>query len=182
MYLMDCKALIDLATMIGRAEAAAVLQARFDTVNAAMLGRLWNESAASFQNKASADLAPIERMAPTHFYPLLAGPARGPSERQAKATIVRHLTNPARFAVWPSGAPPSDHPVPPEGARPLVQGAPLGRGRVVPRVREEGVAAAELHLESLLVEAAVAVAGNCPRHAPCHAPCHAPRNARTRGR
>jgi hypothetical protein len=31
------------------------------------------------------------------------------------------MTNPARFAVWPTGEPPKDHPVPPEAARPLVQ-------------------------------------------------------------
>jgi len=31
------------------------------------------------------------------------------------------LTNNSRFAVWPSGSPPTDHPVPPMRARPLVQ-------------------------------------------------------------
>jgi len=121
MFLMDCMALIELATMLGRDDAVAELRRRFDVVNGAMLRVLWNESAGYFQNRRSADLTPIERMAPTHFYPLLAGPASGPSEEQARATVVKHLTNPVRFAVWPSGMPPKDHPAPPEAARPLVQ-------------------------------------------------------------
>ena len=60
-------------------------------------------------------------MAPTHFYPLLVGPGKGPTEAQASTTIKKHLTNPARFAVWPTANPPTDHPPPPDAARPLVQ-------------------------------------------------------------
>lgn len=121
MFLMDCKAQIALAKMIGRDDAVTTLQSRFDTVNAAMLANLWNSSAGYFQNRLSKDLSPVERMAPTHFYPLLAGPEAGPSADQVKATITRHLVNPARFAVWPTGDPPTDHPIPPAEARPLVQ-------------------------------------------------------------
>eukprot|EP01052_Picozoa_sp_SAG31_P025394 SAG31_NODE_2223_length_6152_cov_4.129688_5_plen_219_part_00 len=75
MYLMDCKAQIALAKMIGRTDAAATLQSRFDTVNKAMLGHLWNASASYFQNKLSLDLVPVERMAPTHFCKPMPGPA-----------------------------------------------------------------------------------------------------------
>lgn len=121
MYLMDCLAQIELAKMVGRTDAVATLQTRFDKVNAAMLKVLWNETAGYFQNKLSADLSPVERMAPTHFYPMLVGPSKGPSEKQVTTTIQKHMTNPARFAVWPSGAEPRDHPPPPDGARPLVQ-------------------------------------------------------------
>ena len=121
MFLMDCRAQMKLAALLGRTEAAATLQRRFDTVNAAMLKLLWNGTAGYFQNKLSSNNAPIERMAPTHFYPLLAGPEKGPSEAQAREMIVRHLTNPRRFAVWESGSPPVDRPPPPEEARPLVQ-------------------------------------------------------------
>jgi len=121
LFLMDCQAQIQLARMIGREDAAATLRARFDTVNTAMLATLWNESAGYFQNKRSQGLAPLERMAPTNFYPLLVGPAAGPSEEQARATVMRHLTNPARFGVWPSAEAPIDHPPPPPEARPLVQ-------------------------------------------------------------
>jgi hypothetical protein len=122
MFLMDCRAQIALAGMLGRTDAAAVLQSRFDTVNDAMKRLLWNETAGYFQNKLSdAALTPVERMAPTHFYPMLAGPKAGPTEQQVKVTVEKHLTNPARFAVWPAGEPPADHPVPPEEARPLIQ-------------------------------------------------------------
>jgi hypothetical protein len=121
MFLMDCKAQIALAKMIGRDDAVTTLQSRFDTVNKAMLANLWNSSAGYFQNRLSKDLSPVERMAPTHFYPMLAGPEAGPSADQVKATITRHLVNPARFAVWPTGDPPTDHPIPPAEARPLVQ-------------------------------------------------------------
>jgi hypothetical protein len=55
-------------------------------------------------------------MAPTNFYPLLAGKEHGPSEAQAKAMVTKHMTNPARFAVWKTGAPPTDHPIPPDEA------------------------------------------------------------------
>ena len=50
-------------------------------------------------------------------------PGEGPTEEQAATTIARHMTKPARFAVWPTGDPPKDHPVPPAEARPLVQWA-----------------------------------------------------------
>ena len=123
LFLMDCQAQMALATMLGgRDNAVATLQARFDEVNGAMQALLWNESASYFQNKRSdAALTPVERMAPTHFYPLLAGPAAGPTAAQARATVAAHLTNPARFAVWKGGTPPTDHPPPPADARPLVQ-------------------------------------------------------------
>ena len=120
MYLMDCQALMALARLINRTAVVPVLQSRFDQVNKP-LATTWNESAGYYQNKLSSTLAPIERMAPTHFYPLLVGPAAGPSNRQVTETVTRHLTNPARFAVWPSGSGPAVHPVPPETARPLAQ-------------------------------------------------------------
>ena len=119
MFLMDCRAQIALAEMLGRSEAAAELRLRFDTVNAAMLATLWNETAGVFQNFLSTPLKPSHITAPTHFYPLLAGPETGPSEAQVVATVTRSLTNPVKMAVWPSGTPPAD--LPPADARPLVQ-------------------------------------------------------------
>ena len=73
---MDCKAQIELAQMLGRDDAAAELQRRFDAVDAAMrTGKwsLWNESASRFVNRLSTDGSAVEHMAATHFYPLLAG-------------------------------------------------------------------------------------------------------------
>lgn len=120
MFLMDCQAQMKLGSMIGRTDAVATLKQRYNTVNQVM-PKLWNASAGYYQNKLSSDLSPIERMAPTHFYPLLVGPIDGPTEAQAKTMIEKHMTEPTRFAVWKSGSPPTDHPVPPDEARPLVQ-------------------------------------------------------------
>lgn len=105
--------------MLGRADVATDLRARFDVVNKAMLATLWNETEGLFQNCLSTPLAPITRLAPTHFYPLLAGPDLGPSEAQVVTTVKRVLTNNTKMAVWPSGTPPAD--LPPLYARPLVQ-------------------------------------------------------------
>lgn len=122
MFLMDCQAQLALARLIGRDTAIPVLQARFDTVNQAMKKYLWSEEQGYYMNKLSdVALTPIDKMAPTNFYPLLVGPTDGPSEAQAVTMVQRHLTNRSRFAVWPSGSPPTDHPVPPMDARPLVQ-------------------------------------------------------------
>jgi hypothetical protein len=119
MYLMDTKAQLGIAEMLGRKGAADELRRRFSVVNKAMLATLWNESEGVFQNCLSTPLKPITRLAPTHFYPLLAGPEQGPSEAQVVTTVRRALTNNSKMAVWPSGIPPID--LPPVYARPLVQ-------------------------------------------------------------
>ena len=120
MFLMDCQAQIALAKLIGRESAIPVLQARFATVNKAMLAHLWSEERGYFMNKLSdAVLTPVEHMAPTSFYPLLVGPADGPSEAQAVTMVERHLTNNSRFAVWANGTAPVDHPVRPSQPRVL---------------------------------------------------------------
>lgn len=117
LFLMDCKALIQLAQFLQRDAAATELQRRFNIVDAAMHTTLWDESRGSFVNKHSADLTVIDRMAPTHFYPLLAATS---NENQVRTMIKRHLTNATRFAVWPTGSPP-EPPPPPASSRPLVQ-------------------------------------------------------------
>lgn len=119
LYLMDTKALIGLAQMTGRSAAATELQHRLEKVGKVMVSALWNASEGVFQNKRPTPLTPIEMLAPTHFYPLLAGPEHGPSEAIATATVKRALTNPAKMAVWPTQEMRAD--VPPEYARPLVQ-------------------------------------------------------------
>ena len=116
LFLMDCAALAGLADLIGRAPAAAELRRRAAAISPLMLRALWNESAAFFGNVRSADGSMIKRMAPTAFYPLLAGT---PTTHQVAATVTQHLTNPQRFAVWPSGHEP--HGTPDDGSRPLLQ-------------------------------------------------------------
>ena len=64
---MDTLALIELANTLGRTDAAAELQRRFNTVNAATIKTLWNESISCFQNKLSNPLKPINLQAPVRF-------------------------------------------------------------------------------------------------------------------
>lgn len=119
LYLMDTRALIGMAEVMNNTDAADELRRRFHAVNTAMLQNLWNESIGAFQNMLSTPLQPIERMAPTHFYPLLAGPELGPSETQVITTVKSALANNSRMAVWPSKTPPAA--LPPVYSRPLVQ-------------------------------------------------------------
>jgi hypothetical protein len=53
MFLMDCQAQIALANIVGRSDAAKVLQSRFDEVNQAMMARngkgLWSDAEGYFQ-------------------------------------------------------------------------------------------------------------------------------------
>ena len=121
LYLMDCKAQADIAEMIGRTDAARVLRDRFNDMAEKLNRVLWNETEGFWQNRLSKDLSIVPHMAPTSLYPLLAGPNGGPSENQAALVIQKHLTNPTRFAVWPSGSAPSEPKVAPEGSRPLIQ-------------------------------------------------------------
>lgn len=118
LFLMDTKATLGIAQLLGgRDAAAAELQRRFDEMGALAVRHLWNASAASFLNRLSATGAPITRQSPNQFYPLLAGPAAVP-EAIARAAVGT-LTNNTKFAVWTSGAPPAE--LPPQYARPLVQ-------------------------------------------------------------
>jgi len=119
MYLMDCRALKDLAQHVGRQDAIDELDRRFQLIDSAMQVTLWDENRSAFVNKLSANEAIIDTMAPTHFYPLLAGTS---TASQVEATVVRHLTNASRFAVWPSASPPDPAP-PPAVARPITQWA-----------------------------------------------------------
>lgn len=120
LYLMDTKAQIGIAELLGRTEQVEELKRRFKTVSTVMMTTLWNESLGLFQNALSTPFQPIARLAPTHFYPLLAGPEMGgPNESVASTTVRRGLTNNSRMAVWPSGDPPAT--LPPVYARPIVQ-------------------------------------------------------------
>ena len=119
LYLMDTKAQIGLAKMIGRTDAAVELQRRFELVAKTTVATLWNETEGVFQSKRpTTPPTSIEITIPNHFYPLLAGPEYGPSEAIATATVEKALTNPIKMAVWPSREMPAN--VPPEYTRPLV--------------------------------------------------------------
>ena len=93
LYILDCRALADIARILGRAAEAAELQARAGRY-AGNLQALWDERSGIFRNRRTdtGELSP--RLSPTLFYPLLAGAA---TPQQAQRMVGEHLTNPAEF-------------------------------------------------------------------------------------
>ncbi len=93
LYIADCRALAELARLLGREAEAAELEERAATFAGALDG-LWVEERGYYLNYRT-DLDRFsERRSPTLFYPLLAGVA---SEARAGRLIEEHLLNPEEF-------------------------------------------------------------------------------------
>ena len=88
LFLSESAALIAIAIAIGRTDAVPLLQARFNATSAAMNAHLWNASR-GFYNNVLWDGTPSIHLAPTSYYPLMAGPGSGavPLER-AQAMVT----------------------------------------------------------------------------------------------
>ena len=93
LYIADCRALSELARLLGRAGDAEELEARAAAFSAA-LDALWVEERGYYLNYRTDLGRPSERRSPTLFYPLLAGVA---SESRAGRLIREHLRNPEEF-------------------------------------------------------------------------------------
>ena len=93
LYIADCRALAELARLLGREAAAEELGARADAFSEA-LDALWDEDRGYYLNYRTDLGRPSERRSPTLFYPLLAGAA---SEARAGRLIREHLLNPEEF-------------------------------------------------------------------------------------
>ena len=93
LYLADCRALAELARLLGRAEEADELDARAERFERA-LDRLWVEERGYYLNYRTDLDAFSERRSPTLFYPLLAGAA---SPGRARRLVEEHLRNPEEF-------------------------------------------------------------------------------------
>ena len=93
LYIADCRALADLAGALKKGDVEAELRARADRY-AASLGTLWDEKAGSYLDRNLATGEPDRHLAPTLFYPLLAGV---PTLRQAERMVREHLANDAEF-------------------------------------------------------------------------------------
>ena len=93
LYIADCRALAELARLLGREAAAEELEARAEAFGAA-LDLLWDEDRGYYLNYRTDLGRPSERRSPTLFYPLLAGVA---SEARAGRLIREHLLNPEEF-------------------------------------------------------------------------------------
>ena len=93
LYIADCRALAELARLLGRESEAGELEERAATFSDALDG-LWDEGKGYYLNYRT-DLDRFsERRSPTLFYPLLAGVT---SETRAGRLIQEHLLNPAEF-------------------------------------------------------------------------------------
>lgn len=93
LYVMDCDALAEIATILGKAADARELRQRGETYRAA-LRTLWNEEKGIFLDKRTDTGAFSPRVSPTHLYPLL---ARAATQKQAERMMKDHYFNPAQF-------------------------------------------------------------------------------------
>jgi len=93
LYVADCRALAEIAGILGRDQEARELQARGGRFSA-KLQTLWDEKTGMFLNRNldTGDFSP--RMSPTNFYPLVGGVA---TPRQADRMVREHLLNPGEF-------------------------------------------------------------------------------------
>ena len=93
LYVADCDALAQIATILGKLPEAKELRDRSARYRA-KLQTMWSDKAGIFLNK---DLSTGEfnmRLSPTNFYPLL---ARAATPEQAGRMVYEHLLNPNEF-------------------------------------------------------------------------------------
>jgi len=93
LYIADCKALAQVARVLGKTSEAQELVHRGETYSV-RLQTLWDEKTGMFLNKDLDSGASSSRLSPTNFYPMLAGV---PSARQADRMVREHLLNPKEF-------------------------------------------------------------------------------------
>ncbi|MGC2300516.1 MAG: trehalase family glycosidase [Acidobacteriaceae bacterium] len=93
MYIADCDALAEIATILGKTTEAGELKERGERYRA-KLATLWDEQAGIFLNKDLHTGQFNTRLSPTNFYPMLAHAA---TPEQAKAMIEKHLLNQNEF-------------------------------------------------------------------------------------
>lgn len=93
LYIADCKALTELAQVLGRTAETAELNQRTNRYSKA-LQTLWSEEKGLFLNRRTDTGQLSERLSPTLFYPMLAGVA---TPQQVRRMVKEHLLNPNEF-------------------------------------------------------------------------------------
>ena len=93
LYIADCKALSEVANILGKTEDAEELKKRAEKYSL-KLGELWDDESGIFRDLDLVNNEFSTRLAPTNFYPLIAGV---PSQEQAERMITEHLLNPDEF-------------------------------------------------------------------------------------
>jgi hypothetical protein len=93
LYVADCRALEEIARILGREEDRGELRGRGDKY-AAALATLWDEKSGMYLNRRTDTGEASSRLSPTNFYPLI---AKAPTEEQARRMIQEHYFNPQEF-------------------------------------------------------------------------------------
>lgn len=93
LYVMDCKALAELAGVLDRADDRAELLARAKAYGD-KLQTLWDEKTGIYRNRRVGTGEFLDVLTPCHFYPLLAGTA---TPEQARRMVDEHYFNPDEF-------------------------------------------------------------------------------------
>jgi hypothetical protein len=93
LYVADCEALADIASVLGQAEAAQELRERAAAYRSA-LSTLWDDARGAYLNRRTDTGEFSPRLSPITFYPLL---ANAPSQVQAERMIQYHFYNSKEF-------------------------------------------------------------------------------------
>ena len=93
LYVADCRALAEIAALLGKTADQSELLARGDKY-AAALGTLWDEKAGIYKNRRTDTGESSPRLSPTNFYPLI---AKVPTAEQAARMVREHYFNPREF-------------------------------------------------------------------------------------
>jgi neutral trehalase len=94
LYVTDCQALAEIATLIGRKPESEELEARAKQISRQIDSLLWNEKTSAYLNRRTDSGVLSKRLSPTIFYPLL---ARIPDAARAGRIVKGHFFNPAEF-------------------------------------------------------------------------------------
>lgn len=93
LYIADCRALAEIANLLGYGSAAAELTGRADLI-ARRMASLWNPRVGLYLNRRTDTGRPSPALSPTMFFPLLAGLV---TRERAQEMVAKHLMNPAEF-------------------------------------------------------------------------------------
>ncbi len=93
LYVMDCDALAEIASVLNKTAEAKELKERGEKYRS-QLTTLWSNPTGIFLNKRTDNGLLSERISPTNFYPLL---GRAASQTQAERMMQEHLLNPSVF-------------------------------------------------------------------------------------
>lgn len=93
LYVMDCDALSEIATILGKMNVVEKLKTRSDFYRN-NLAQLWEEKSGIYKNRRTDTGEFSNRLSPTNFYPML---AKAPTQAQAERMIKEHLLNPEEF-------------------------------------------------------------------------------------